>query len=189
MYLKVSQDWAFFEIHLCEKAAAERWCKVRTTIKAQLRAAASGKWPLRLLLEIHWSTMDIEPLEKNKATHKPSLKAPFFLSVWANSWALHHSPSRHKDRLCQHEAAWKRGVFQKWGLSAEKGQALPQDTTRSQKTFAEVQNMSRIQTRDTRKHTVSWGKQRLIITRKSVDKVCGASQTHRINLNRENDAD
>lgn len=126
---------------------------------------------------------------KNKATHKPSLKAAFFLSVWANSWALHHSPSRHKDRLCQHEAAWKRGGFQKGGLSAEKGQAPTQDTTRGQKTFAEVQNMSRIQARDTGKHMVSWGKQWLIITGKSLDKACGTSQTHRINLDRENDAD
>jgi len=57
--------------------------------------------------------MDTETSGKRKATHKPSLKAVFFLSAGANRWALHHSPSRDKDWLCQHKAAWKREEFQK----------------------------------------------------------------------------
>lgn len=44
-------------------------------------------------------------------------------------------------------------------VSTEKGQALPEDSMRSQKTFMEVQNRSRIRTRDTRKDMISLGKQ------------------------------
>lgn len=100
----------------------------------------------------HWN------LWKKQATHKPSSKAAFFLSAWTNRWALHHPPSRHKDWLCEHMAVCKWG-FQKEGLSAEKGWALPEDTTRSQKILIEVQNMSRIRTHDTGKCMVSLGKQ------------------------------
>lgn len=162
--------------------------KVRIIIKAWQRVAASRKCLLRLLLEIHWSNVDVETSGKHKATHRPSLKAAFFLSAGANRWALHHSSSRHKDQLCQHRAAWKQEEFQKWGLSAEKGQALPEDTTRSQKTFAEVQNISKIRTWNTGKLMLCLGKQWWIITGKSWDKVCGTSQIHRTKLNKESDA-
>lgn len=40
-------------------------------------------------------------LWKKQANHKPSFKAAFFLSAWTNRWALHHSPSRHEDWLCE----------------------------------------------------------------------------------------
>lgn len=79
-----------------------------------------------MLLKIPCQIRAFKPLEKknNKITHKPSLKAVFFLSACANRQALHHSRGRDKGELCQHAAVRGQEAAQKWGLPSEEGQAL-----------------------------------------------------------------
>lgn len=127
---------------------------------------------------------DIETSGKYKQPTSHPSRQFFFLSAWTNRWALHHSPSRHKDWLCEHMAVWKWEGFQKEGLSAEKGRALPEDTTRSQKYSLRCKTRAELE-------PMTQGNAWLVWVRitdcpgKSLEQVWDISQIHRIKLNRK----